>query len=66
MNTQLFVPQVADHNRLTVAKRNGAKISFCERTKLLTIDGTLLGYPAHLGSRAKAEAFAKLHNFILS
>ena len=66
MNAHLFVPQVADHNRLTVAKRSGAKISFCERTKLLTIDGALLGYPAHLGTRAKAKEFAELHNFILS
>lgn len=66
MNAKLFVPQVGDHNRLTTAKRNGAKISFCERTKLLSIDGALLGYPANLGTRANAEEFAKLHNFILS
>lgn len=66
MNVNLFVPQVADHNRLTTAKRKGAKISFCERTKLLIIDGSHLGYPSNLGTRAKAEEFAKLHNFILS
>jgi len=66
MNAKLFVPQVADHNRLTVAKRAGARISFCERTKLLTVDGALLGYPSNLGCRQNAEAFAKLHNIVLS
>ena len=66
MNAKLFVPQVADHNRLTAAKRAGAKISFCERTKLLTIDGHLLGYPSNLRNRENAEAFAKLHNIVLS
>ena len=66
MNAKLFVPHVADHNRLTEAKRNGSRIGFCERTKLLTIDGQLLGYPAHLSCRENAEAFAKLHNFVLS
>ncbi len=66
MNTRLFCPNVADHNRLTLAKRSGATITFCEHKKLLAVDGVLLGYPANLGTRAKALEFADLHNFILS
>lgn len=66
MNAPLFHPHVADHNRLVTAKREGRQIGWCDRTKLLTIDGELLGYPANLGTRAKAEAYAELHNFTLT